>query len=186
MAAKMHQTINNFISQKLLCRSWWNLVQMFIGGSGRILCKKIAIGLRSWAAILKNVARKWRKISKLSELNETQYLGYFGDGEQDEAIKMAAISTWPPRATSAIARNCNSSYYSSSFLTLNLSIAFLKDGQAEFYKTLGYDSPAYLVVHPSWNFWFGVGQTYFLGSRRGGGSNIESYGENFKCCFNWL
>ena len=110
MAAKMHRNINNFISQKLLCRSWWNLVQIFIGRSGRILCKKIPIGLRSWAAILKNVARKWRKISKLSELNETQYLGYFGDGEQDEAIKMAAISMWPPRATSAIARNCNSSY----------------------------------------------------------------------------
>lgn len=36
---------------------------------------------------------------------------------------------------------------SSSFLTLNLFIAFLKDGQMEFYKTLGYDRPAYLVVH---------------------------------------
>ena len=82
---------------------------MFIGRGGRILCKKIPIGLRSSAAILKNVTRKWWKISKLSEFNETQYLGYFGDGEQDEAIKMAAISTWPPRATSAIARNCNSS-----------------------------------------------------------------------------
>lgn len=39
---------------------------------------------------------------------------------------------------------CVCSFYnSSSFLTLNLSIAFISDGLMELYKTLGYDRPPY-------------------------------------------
>lgn len=53
-----------------------------------------------------------------------------------------------------------------SFLTfslrrLNLSIAFLKDGQMQLYKTLIYDRLAYLIVHADF-FLFWVGQPHLL------------------------
>lgn len=58
-------------------------------------------------------------------------------------------------------------YGSSSFLTLNLSAAFLKDGKMKLYKTLEYYWPAYLGCAPWFNlFSFWVGQTLFWRGQR--------------------
>lgn len=73
---------------------------------------------------------------------------------------------------------CVCSYSSSSFLTLNLFIAFFKDGQIEFYKTVGYDKPAYLVVHHGLIFFSFLGwPTTFWVGQSGLGSNKESCGK---------
>lgn len=53
-------------------------------------------------------------------------------------------------------------------------------------KTLGYDRPAFLVVHPFLNLGL-VNHIFFLGGgSNGGGSNIETYGENYTLYCKWL
>lgn len=74
----------------------------------------------------------------------------------------------------------------SSFLPLNLSIAFLRDGWTELYTTQGYDRPAYPVLNFEFIvFKLGLGNHSF-GGQIGVGSNTESVGENYTLYCKWL
>lgn len=82
---------------------------------------------------------------------------------------------------------CVCSYSSSSFLTLNLFIAFFKDGQIGFYKTVGYDKPAYLVVHHGLIFFsFWVGQPLFGWVKVVWGLTKNPVGNNHRLYCKWV
>ena len=65
----------------------------------------------------------------------------------------------------------------SSFLPLNLSGAFPKDGPKEFNKTLGYDRPTYLVVHPCLSFYSGLANHIFWGVKGMWGLTLNPMGK---------
>ena len=65
----------------------------------------------------------------------------------------------------------------SSFLPLNLSGAFLEDGPKEFNKTLGYDRPTYLVVHPCLCFYSGLANHIFWGVKGMWGLTLNPMGK---------
>ena len=65
----------------------------------------------------------------------------------------------------------------SSFLPLNLSGAFLEDGPKELNKTLGYDRPTYLVVHPCLSFYLGLANHIFGGVKGVWGITLNPMGK---------